>query len=489
MQALIVVHNPENWEFRAPGVRVVSAREYLTDPDYAQVRGARVFNLCRSYRYLSLGYYVSLLAEARGHRPLPTINTVRDLRMQAVVQIAAEDLDDLVQQVLTPLKSDRFTLSIYFGRNMAKRYARLCTRLFNLFPAPLLRAQFVRREKWELQSLYTIASGDVPQNHRGFVEEAATEYFARPSTGRARRRSFEHELAILVNPEDTNPPSDAKALRSFARAAEAQGMKPTFVTRDDYGRLAQFDALFIRDTTYVNHYTYRFASRAAAEGLVVIDDPLSIIRCTNKVFLAELLSRHRVRTPRTTIVHDGNLEQVSGSLRFPCILKRPDSSFSQGVVKAEDAEEFHTQATAFLGTSDLVIVQEYMPTDFDWRVGVLDGKVLYVCRYWMARGHWQIIQWEDDGSGRGGKWDTLPIDKAPRAVVRAALRAARPIGKGLYGVDLKEIDGRVYVIEVNDNPSIDSGVEDGVLKSKLYDHIMAVFRQRIESRPTNGRRT
>ncbi len=305
-----MVHNPENWEFRAPGVRVVSAREYLTDPDYAQVRGARVFNLCRSYRYLSLGYYVSLLAEARGHRPLPTINTVRDLRMQAVVQIAAEDLDDLVQQVLTPLKSDRFTLSIYFGRNMAKRYARLCTRLFNLFPAPLLRAQFVRREKWELQSLYTIASGDVPQNHRGFVEEAATEYFARPSTGRARRRSFEHELAILVNPEDTNPPSDAKALRSFARAAEAQGMKPTFVTRDDYGRLAQFDALFIRDTTYVNHYTYRFASRAAAEGLVVIDDPLSIIRCTNKVFLAELLSRHRVRTPRTTIVHDGNLEQL-----------------------------------------------------------------------------------------------------------------------------------------------------------------------------------
>jgi len=488
VQALIVVHNPENWEFNVPGVRVASARDYLTQPDYAQIRGARVFNLCRSYRYLSLGYYVSLLAEARGHRPLPTINTVRDLRMQAVVQIAAEDLDELLQSNLSSLRSERFTLSIYFGRNMAKRYARLCTRLFNLFPAPLLRAQFVRREKWELQSLYTIASGDVPDAHRPFVGEAATAYFARPKSARARRRSFDYELAILVNPEDDNPPSDATALKRFAKAAEALHMKPTFVTREDYGRIAEFDALFIRDTTYVNHYTYRFASRAAAEGMVVIDDPVSIIRCTNKVFLAELLARHRIRVPRTTIVHDGNLEEVSGSLRFPCILKRPDSSFSQGVVKASDPEEFHAHGKAFLGTSDLVIVQEYLPTDFDWRVGILGGEVIYVCRYWMARGHWQIIQWDDGAGGHGGKWDTLHVHEAPKAVVRAALRAARPIGDGLYGVDLKEISGRVYVIEVNDNPSIDSDVEDGVLKSKLYERIMTEFRDRIEARTANGRK-
>ena len=78
------------------------------------------------------------------------------------------------------------------------------------------------------------------------------------------------------------------------KAAESLAIRPELITRDDYGRLAEFDALFIRETTYVNHHTYRFARRAASEGLVVIDDPVSIVRCTNKVYLAELLQRYRI---------------------------------------------------------------------------------------------------------------------------------------------------------------------------------------------------
>ena len=41
---------------------------------------------------------------------------------------------------------------------------------------------------------------------------------------------------------------------------------------------------------------------------------------------------------------------------------------------------------------------------------------------------------------------------------------------------------KFYVIEVNDNPSIDAGVEDAVLQDDLYQQIMAVFLQRIEQR-------
>jgi broad-specificity NMP kinase len=51
-------------------------------------------------------------------------------------------------------------------------------------------------------------------------------------------------------------------------------------------------------------------------------------------------------------------------------------------------------------------------------------------------------------------------------------RAAGLIGNGLYGVDLKQIGNRVVVIEVNDNPSIESGVEDGVMKEALYREIV-----------------
>jgi glutathione synthase/RimK-type ligase-like ATP-grasp enzyme len=64
-----------------------------------------------------------------------------------------------------------------------------------------------------------------------------------------------------------------------------------FLERADYGRLLEFDALFIRETTAVNHHTYRFARRAAQDDLVVIDDPQSILRCTNKVWLAQRMTR------------------------------------------------------------------------------------------------------------------------------------------------------------------------------------------------------
>jgi len=66
---LIVVDNPRDWPLDLPGVGLVAARAYLTDPAYGEGRSVKVFNLCKSYRYQSLGYYVSLLAEARGQPP------------------------------------------------------------------------------------------------------------------------------------------------------------------------------------------------------------------------------------------------------------------------------------------------------------------------------------------------------------------------------------------------------------------------------------
>lgn len=63
-----------------------------------------------------------------------------------------------------------------------------------------------------------------------------------------------------------------------------------------------------------------------------------------------------------------------------------------------------------------------------------------------------------------------------------ALRACNLIGDGLYGVDLKTFAGKTYVIEVNDNPNIDAGHEDQVLKEELYKRIMASFLRRIENR-------
>ena len=277
-------------------------------------------------------------------------------------------------------------------------------------------------------------------------------------------------IAILYTEGEPDPPSNPRALENFRRAAEALGMRAKFITKNDGERLAEFDALFIRDTTWISHYTYQFARRATADGLVVIDDPDSILRCNNKVFLNELLTRYSIPTPKTLMVHRDNVDQIIPTLGLPCILKQPDSAFSLGVAKIHSREALSAALDSLFAKSELVIAQEWLPTEFDWRVGILDRRPLYVCKYMMAPGHWQVIKRETNRKLEGSTI-ALSIGEAPEVVVKTALKAANLIGDGLYGVDLKQVRDECYVIEVND-----------ILKDALYREVMGVFLRRIHER-------
>lgn len=485
---LCVADSPDLWPLNLPEVSVVSARAYLTEPQYSSLRHCRVYNLCRSYRYQSVGYYVSLLAEARGHKPLPRIATMQDLKFQSLARAFSGDLDDLVAKSLKPLHGKAFDLSIYFSRNVSPRYDRLARALFNLFPVPLLRVHFALGEDgWEIRNLGAISSNEIPDSHWNTVLSLAREYFTRPAAPPERPTPPRYSLAILWDSESKTTPSDEKAIERFTEAAERLQIATEIIDKDDYGRVAEFDALFIRATTAVNNHTFRFARRAEAEGMVVIDDPESIVKCTNKVFLAELLSRHRIPTPNTRILHRENFAEIRCQLGLPMILKQPDSSFSQGVVKVESDDEYQTLVEQLLEDSDLLIAQEFLRTDFDWRIGILDRRPLYACKYYMARNHWQIYNNKASGEDHLGDFDTLPVEMAPQRVVQTALRAANLVGNGFYGVDLKMVGGQCRVIEINDNPSIDAGVEDKMLRRALYDRVMEVFLKRLESQ-REGRR-
>jgi len=137
------------------------------------------------------------------------------------------------------------------------------------------------------------------------------------------------------------------------------------ITPQDAKRISQYDALFIRSTTAVNNYTYPLARKAERNGLVVIDDPESIVKCTNKIFLAELFNTHGIRTPDTLCIHqhDTHLPPI----QFPCIVKKPDGSCSKGVRKINDLITLKKVLAQFFKTSSLVLVQAYLPTTFDWR--------------------------------------------------------------------------------------------------------------------------
>jgi glutathione synthase/RimK-type ligase-like ATP-grasp enzyme len=472
MTTIVAVSDLGDWALHVPGVEVVLAKDYLSEPRWSELEGVRVFNLCRRYRYQSEGYYVSLLAMARGHTAIPNLTTLLEMRSRTMVRAVDDELEESLQRALKKIQSAEFVISIYFGENLAKRYAPLAQRLFNLFPAPLLRAHFGRTQgRWRLQRIEPIPARAIPEAHLPFVREAAERYFARPRYQIRRRRPPRFHLAILVDPAEPFPPSNPAALRRFERAAERVGFGVEQIGRDDFSRLAEFDALFIRTTTYVNHYTFRFAQRAQAEGLPVIDDPQSIIRCGNKVFLAEALVQAKLPTPRTVVGNRFNLADLVAAVGLPCVLKYPDSAFSQGVSRCNSEEELLETAGGILEASDLFVAQEFVPTTYDWRVGVFEDQPLYACRYHMVDKHWQIVRHHGQ-KAEYGKIEPVPLDLVPPGVVKTALRAARRVGDGLYGVDLKRIGRTCYVMEVNDNPNIDHGFEDSLLGEELYQRIM-----------------
>jgi glutathione synthase/RimK-type ligase-like ATP-grasp enzyme len=129
----------------------------------------------------------------------------------------------------------------------------------------------------------------------------------------------------------------------------------------------------------------------------------------------------------------------------------------------------------------MLLAQEYLYTQYDWRVGILDNQPLFTCRYYMVDEHWQIYK-HDPGVTMSGGFDTLSVKETPKAVLDIAIKATKLIGTGFYGVDLKQTGDRVVVIEINDNPSIDSGVEDKYLGNQLYIEIMKGFFRRMELR-------
>jgi glutathione synthase/RimK-type ligase-like ATP-grasp enzyme len=482
-KTLVVVNHERDFSCDIAGATIVSAHDYLNKEVYAGNPPAQVINLCRYDHYQSRGYYVSLLAEARGQRPLPEMKFVGDLQGGNLGELARDAFTNNLQRLLEHHCADECTLDVFFGRDRRGTHDALARRVFLAMPAPLLRVGFTRSNgRWQTAHASVLSVADLSPNERAFVTDAMNEYLhhVRPRS-REASSSLAPALAILYNADEPDPPSNQAALASFCRAAAELGARYELVARTDLRRLPEFDGLFIRDTTRVNHYTYEFARAAADEGLVVIDDPDSIMKCTNKVFLNELLGRHHVPMPKTMTVHRNNAQGVAAQLGLPCVLKQPDGAFSLGVFKVETRSALADALANLLTYSDLVLAQQWLPTAFDWRVGVLDRRAIYVCKYFMAPGHWQVVKREAQRKLEGSTL-TMTVGEAPASVVKTALRAANLIGDGLYGVDIKEDGGQCYVMEVNDNPNIDAGNEDAILKDALYRDIVGVFLRRIRER-------
>jgi glutathione synthase/RimK-type ligase-like ATP-grasp enzyme len=481
---LVLVEDPKDAEALDTVLPVATASDFIADPRRHDRTRAKVISVPRSYAYQSEGYYVSLLAEARALRVIPTVETILDLTSRQGYARALPELDHALNRDLARVGEPPETrFLVCFGQTEMSGLRGFSRLLFDWFRAPAI--QVTLREtgggQWSVARLALRPIHRMKANEGAFFATALATYTQRAWRPPKPHKPLRHSIAVLQDPREVLPPSSTKSLRHWAQQAARKGVEVEPITRRDLPDLAEFDALFIRETTSILNHTFRFAQRAQAEGMPVIDDPMSIMRCTNKIFLWELLRRNGLPTPDTMLVRAATAPAaMADALGLPVVLKIPDGSFSRGVRKAATLDELAALQAEFLTGSELVLAQRFMPTPYDWRIGVLGRKALFAVRYRMARGHWQIVKHREGKRALEGGFAAEPLATAPAEVVEIAVRAANLIGDGFYGVDVKESPDGPVIIEINDNPNLEHGVEDQAEKGAVWDALTDWFLTRLK---------
>lgn len=270
-------------------------------------------------------------------------------------------------------------------------------------------------------------------------------------------------LAVFTERYTIRSSVELTALTNFRLAAFEAGHELDFLFKSELRYIRNYDGILIRALTDPLNTSYVVARHAEMLGKRVLDHSSSILICCDKVNMYQRLEARGVPMPDSRYLAAEQLTTVMAARLFeelgvPLVLKAPNSSFSAYVDKVTTPEEFIKVGRKFLRRADRIVVQQYLPSDFDWRVITLDGRVLAVVKYGFAPAQWKLM----DRSAEG-EWANVsgidPQDAHPK-LLATALAAANAIGTSLYGVDLKEIDGDYYVIEVNDNPTIAAGEED-----------------------------
>ena len=285
-------------------------------------------------------------------------------------------------------------------------------------------------------------------------------------------------LGIFVDRRTMSSANQLAALIRCRDVAESRGHEVDFIFPTDIAKIPKVDALFIRARTDPMNVTYVASRIAELNDIPVVDDSLSIQICADKVNMYSHLEKANVPIPKTIFLSKKditveNAEKLFKDLGVPLIIKEPSTSFSARVEKVNNIDEFFNISKRFIKMSDWIVVQQYVESIYDWRVGVLGGELLYVCKYTIPSVTFKI-QASIDGHIVYCDVDGVKEEDVPPEIIKVGIDAANAIGEGLYGVDIKNTNGSTCVIEVNDNPSLESGEDEyyPLVYEKIVDHLL-----------------
>jgi glutathione synthase/RimK-type ligase-like ATP-grasp enzyme len=277
--------------------------------------------------------------------------------------------------------------------------------------------------------------------------------------------SYSRKLTLLIKCRDT---------------AESMGYRSYFIFPVEIKKVLKTDALFIRSRTDPLNIAFIASKMAEMHDIPVIDDSRSIQICSDKINMYLHLIKAKVSVPRTELIKrtdfsEEGIGQLLESMNGSMVLKEPSTTYGNRVKKVTSVGDAHHIAGSYLKMSDWIVAQEYIESEEDWKVGVLNGEFLYACRYILPTESQKIVA-SEEGEIPDYASESVPQHLVPRETIDLAIDAARAIGNGLYSVDIKQRGGRQFVIEVNDNPSLESGEDE--YYPQIYNKIISNLMER-----------
>jgi ribosomal protein S6--L-glutamate ligase len=191
----------------------------------------------------------------------------------------------------------------------------------------------------------------------------------------------------------------------------------------------------------------------------VINSRQTINICTDKYRTALRLSDYGIRQPKTTLINDPEKSAVAFDkldTKMPVIMKTLRGSKGVGVlfIESEKALDSIVQLIYKQDEDTDLLLQEYIPTDYDVRVLVLGGKVLATMKRPVIEGDFR------SNVSQGSKPEKIKLTELE---IEASLLAAKAVNGVWTAVDFIPSKNREkdppFVIEVNSSPGTE-GMEE-----------------------------
>lgn len=218
----------------------------------------------------------------------------------------------------------------------------------------------------------------------------------------------------------------------------------------------------------------------ASYGIPIVNDPMVVERCSDKVKTSLLLSNAGIPTPETTIAFspESALEAIE-TMGYPCVIKPIVGSWGRLMAKIDTraAAEAIVEHKATLGHYEhkIFYIQKFInKPNRDIRVVTVDGNPIAAMT--RTSKHWLT------NAAKGAKVDAYDIPKEVESLVKQASKA---VGGGLLGVDLMELDdGGFTVHEINPGTEFKALNEcvDIDVPAQIINWIESVANKKGESR-------